>query len=107
MYYSQHIWLPLDFIQNKKYKQTGWEINLTYSMQKKAGRKLLSVYINYWSILALLDKAWSAISASVDVFTPRKEVINESNHWSGEEGDDGCFCSSCRKHVDNSVFLKQ
>ena len=49
------------------------------------------------------------ISASVNDFTLREEVINENHYWSGEatqetrdeDGDDGCFCSSWRKDVDN------
>lgn len=58
-------------------------------------------------MFTLLDKTWSGISASVDDFTPRKEVINESNHWSGEEEGDGYFCSSWRKDVDNRAIDAQ
>lgn len=61
----------------------------TYSMQKQ-------IMFHYETMLASLNEAWSA---SVDDFTPRKEVINESNHWL-EKGEDGCFCSSWRKDVD-------
>lgn len=38
---------------------------------------------HYETMLALFNEAWSA---SVDDFTPRKKVINESNHWKQRRG---------------------
>lgn len=39
-------------------------------------------------MLTLFDKPWSA---SIDDVNLRKEVMNECNHWSCEEGKDGFF----------------